>query len=194
MDRTPASLLRRLKDLTDGESWDRFVDLYGPLVLRYLRKLGVPDEDALDLNQEVLSIVMVQIGQGKFQYDPTKYFRAWLRTIARNLAYRYFRNRGREQPGQGGTDNLVAVQEMPDGEEPQDDVFEQQWRDRCLEIATREVRGRVNPRTWQAFVLLASGEEPKEVAEQLKMTVGHAYVCKCKVIKMLREEVEKCDE
>jgi len=194
VDRTRASLLLRLKDLTDGESWDEFVDLYGPLVVRYLRKLGVPEQDALDLNQEVLAIVMVQIGQGKFQYDPNRYFRAWLKTITRNLAYRYFQNRGRSMPGKGGTDNFVAIQEMPGGGEPQDDDFEQQWRTRCLEIASREVRGRVKSRTWEAFVLLARGEKPNEVAEKLEMTVGHAYVCKCKVIKMLREEVEKIDE
>ena len=80
--KTRPSLLLRVRNLRDQKSWDEFVELYSPLVLRYLRRIGVPNQDALDLLQDVLGIVVRHIGS--FEYDPGKSFRAWLRTIARH--------------------------------------------------------------------------------------------------------------
>ena len=195
MDRTRTSLLLRVRDMNDQESWNEFEEIYGPLTLRYLRWLGVPREDALDLVQDVLRIVATRIGNGTFQYDPNQPFRGWLRTVGRNLAYRYFRERKRKPPSPGGTDNLRHVEGLCDPNPAEEDqVIEKDWRERLLEIAVKRVQPRVKPETWEAFIRTAvKGQKPALVAEQLGMSIGNVYVCKSKIIKMLREVVEEID-
>src|SRR4051794_41027871 len=53
MSETRLSLLVRGRDLTDGESWRQFHAVYQPLIFGYLRSLGINEQDANDLTQEV---------------------------------------------------------------------------------------------------------------------------------------------
>lgn len=46
---TPRSLLERLRHRPDEDSWKRLVDLYTPLLQRWLRQSGVAGADADDL-------------------------------------------------------------------------------------------------------------------------------------------------
>ena len=46
MDTTPVSLLQRLRQPGQREAWARFVDLYGPLLLYWARRAGLPEEVA----------------------------------------------------------------------------------------------------------------------------------------------------
>jgi len=55
---TRPSLLVKIRDPRNQESWSQFVELYGPLILRCLRSMGVPEQDALDLSQDVLRILI----------------------------------------------------------------------------------------------------------------------------------------
>src|SRR4051812_13787806 len=51
---TRASLLVLLRDPGDGIAWNRFVDLYAPLIYGF-RRHGLQDADAADLSQDVLA-------------------------------------------------------------------------------------------------------------------------------------------
>ena len=55
MTQTPVSLLERLRQPGDQEAWQRFVELYGPLIYAWSRRAGLQDQDAADLVQDVLS-------------------------------------------------------------------------------------------------------------------------------------------
>ena len=56
------------------------------------------------------------------------------------------------------------------------------------------VRLRVQPRTWQAFHLLAvEGRSGAEAAERLGMKVATAFVARSKVQKMIQDEVRKLE-
>jgi RNA polymerase sigma-70 factor (ECF subfamily) len=191
--RTRASLLIRVKDLSDQASWDEFVLLYGPFLLRCIRRAGVAEQDALDLVHDVLRIVVEQIG--KFEYDAGKSFRAWLRTIAKHRAYRFFAQQGRQPAGAGGTSHAEALQELPGGPTAEDDDWaEAEWRKRVLELALSRVRHEVKGPTWEAFELRhLQGVESAEVARRLGMTVGAVYTSVSRVLQRLRQAVEEID-
>src|SRR5438552_4110060 len=53
---TSSSLLARVR-AQDRAAWNRLVDLYGPLVYRWCRQLGLLSEDAEDVGQEVFVAV-----------------------------------------------------------------------------------------------------------------------------------------
>ena len=57
MNETSLSLLDRLRDSPESNTWDRLAEIYTPLIRSWLRKYGVQPPDADDLLQEVLLAV-----------------------------------------------------------------------------------------------------------------------------------------
>jgi RNA polymerase sigma-70 factor (ECF subfamily) len=78
---TPASLLYRLRDADQTLAWDRFVELYSPLMFHWAKKLGCQESDAADLVQDVFVILWRKLPE--FEYDSGRSFHAWLKTIFR---------------------------------------------------------------------------------------------------------------
>jgi DNA-directed RNA polymerase specialized sigma24 family protein len=76
MTTTPASLLERLRQPFDQESWGRFVALYTPLIYSWGRRVGLPDPDAADLVQDVFTTLIEVLPS--FTYDRQKSFRRWI--------------------------------------------------------------------------------------------------------------------
>lgn len=191
---TRISLLLRVRDLQDRGSWEQFVELYGPLLLRYLRRIGVSQQDAPELVQDVLLIVVRHIGS--FQYDPSKSFRAWLRTVARNRAYRFFAERGGQPITPGGTTHLIAVQDSPHVDAAQDELIEEEWQKRRLEMALKRLR--IEKRDTKGLavfeLMFVEGFSHTEVAERLNMRMGAVYTALCRILNRLREIVEEIDE
>ena len=83
--KTSATLLGRLAaSPPDQAAWSDFVDRYGPRILKWCRAGGLQEADVLDVSQAVLTKLFVQMQ--RFDYEPSKSFRGWLRTIVRNVA------------------------------------------------------------------------------------------------------------
>src|SRR5262245_8743230 len=83
MSSTSVTLLHRLKQPTNQRAWDQFVQLYTPLLLHWGRKSGLSEPDAADLSQDVFCVLVTKLPE--FEYDATKSFRAWLRTVMLNI-------------------------------------------------------------------------------------------------------------
>src|SRR5262245_6448396 len=89
---TSASLLDRLR-LQSDEAWQELYKLYQPLIHHWLlRDLTLRDE-ADDLVQEVMSVVVRELPA--FQRERSGSFRAWLRTITLNRLRAHWRGRQR---------------------------------------------------------------------------------------------------
>ena len=79
---TSPSLIDRVK-ANDADAWRRFVDLYGPLVFHWAKRLGLDDHASSDVLQEVFAAVAKAVG-GFSQGGNGSSFRGWLWTITRN--------------------------------------------------------------------------------------------------------------
>src|SRR4051812_27414200 len=87
---TQPTLLVRIRDASDQEAWERFVDLYAPLVYGFLRKRGLQDADAADLTQDVMRSVAA--AAQRLEYDERRgLFRSWLFTIVQNKLIDHWR-------------------------------------------------------------------------------------------------------
>lgn len=78
---TSVRLLERLQRSPEPAVWQRFVDLYGPVLLSWARRCGAPQQDAADLVQEVFAVLLVKLPQ--FEHRSPGGFRAWLRVVVR---------------------------------------------------------------------------------------------------------------
>src|SRR3984893_8062536 len=82
MTKTPSSLLERLREPFEPEAWGRFVSLYTPLIYSWGRRVGLQEQDAADLVQEVF-VTLLQV-LPTFKYDRHRSFRRWLWTVTIN--------------------------------------------------------------------------------------------------------------
>jgi RNA polymerase sigma factor (sigma-70 family) len=183
---TSASLLLRIGDRNDHRAWDEFVRRYSPMIWRWCRDWFPRDAD--DLVQDVLTKLVA--APGVPTYDPSQgRFRGWLKTFTQHLMTDLYR-RGL-LPGQGVGVRLdhpeVAAREAAvDLEQRLADEYDLD----LLEIARGRVRGRVDPRTWDAYVATAEhGRPTDEVAGELGLSRGSVYQARYSVTKLLRQEV-----
>jgi RNA polymerase sigma-70 factor (ECF subfamily) len=186
---TPPSLLFRLRDRPgDAAAWQRFDDIYRPLLTSWLRRHGLQDHDLEDLLQDILATVVRELPQ--FEYDPDKgRFRGWLRTILVNRLRSFWRRR-QSQARPAGTDafalQVLAQLEAPDGELGR--LWDQEHDRHVMHRLLALVRRDFAPRTWQAFERLLAGEKPAAVAAALDLSVNAVYLARSGIIKRLREE------
>jgi RNA polymerase sigma-70 factor (ECF subfamily) len=189
---TSATLLARLRQVpADQAAWGEFTERYGPKIFAWCRKWNLQQADAEDVTQTVLLKLAEKMQT--FVYDPSRSFRAWLKTITRHAWSDFWDTRGQAMAA-GGTQ---AVQILHTAEAREDLLqrLEGEFDRELLEAAVDRVRGRVTPRTWQAYEMTAiEGRSGAEAAQALGMKVATVFVAKSKVLKLLQEERQKLEE
>jgi RNA polymerase sigma-70 factor (ECF subfamily) len=185
---TRISLLSRLrKDPGDPSAWDEFVGRYGPKIRSWCRHWGLQEADAEDVTQTVLVGLATKL-RG-FVYDPTRSFRAWLKTLTRHAWSDFAADQRRAVAAAGGSGMFEALHTV----EARDDLerrLEEAFDLELLELASNRVRERVEPQTWEAFQLTAlDGLSGAEAASRLGMSVASVYKAKSNVQKMLQAEI-----
>lgn len=193
---TSRTLLRALWGQVRNErAWQTFVERYQPLIYGWCRREGVQHADADEVTARVLHKLTRALQT--FEYDPTRSFRAWLKTVVTHAVCDLRETTRR--PGCLGSGDTAVRNELEQVAAPGDlDSLVQELDEplrRDLERAEQvigRVRDRVEPRTWQAWWLTAIESKPAaDVAAQLGTTVAAVFMAKSRVGKMLRQEGEK---
>ncbi len=185
---TRMSFLKALqKDPADQIAWSTFVDRYGPHIHAWCLRWRLQEADAQDVTQMVLVKVVRHLPH--FNYDPSRSFRGWLRTLTLHSWSDVFGDQARSV--RGSADPTVAamldtVQARVDLVSRLEEAFDQE----LLELAKESVRRRVEPHTWEAFHLTAiEGVPAAEVASRLGIRTATVYRARHVVQEMLREEL-----
>ena len=178
--RTRTTLLRRVqRTASDADAWREFVKHYGGRIFRWCRGRGLQPADAEDLTQDLLVKLAVQMRS--FQYDPSKSFHAWLKTITTNALLDAFKKNRRARELM---DNAAARKSLMDDLQPE---FDQE----LLHEAMNRAQARVESATWEAFRLTSvEGLSAAEAAEKLGVPESRVRVHKGRVAKLIREEIE----
>ncbi len=178
------------------EAWEQLVELYSPLIYRWCRQAGVPEQDAADLLQEVFTAVLSHLPEFR-RMGPADSFTAWLATITRNEIRGHYRRRQQRANARGGTTAQLAMAAIPQtagiSEESikPDATSAMLLRQRVLE----RVRVEFRERTWQAFLRTAvDGQMPAHVAEDLGISVAAVYMAKSRVLRRFREALAELEE
>jgi RNA polymerase sigma-70 factor (ECF subfamily) len=180
--RTRPSLLIRVRDSGDQQAWEEFHARYAPMIGGWCRQ-WFPRETE-DMVQEVMLLLARRLRD--FEYEPSRgRFRGYLKTITQNLmADLKERKRWRLVNADGLIEEVEADQDLRERLESEYDL-------ELLEKAKDNVRGRVEPRTWSAYVETAEqGRKGAEVARELGMKVGAVHQAKYQVLTLLKREIK----
>ncbi len=181
MDSTSPSLLQRLRSSDEQEAWDRFAEIYTPFLYHCASRIGLRDEAAADLVQDVFVVLLNKLPQ--LSYNPELSFRSWLYTVTLN--------RWREHMRRKSSAQVTAVPELFDTlESPElEAAFEEsEYQRHIIGRALQIVQTELPSKTIEAFQAhVVAGQSAKQVASQLDLSISAIYVAKHRVLKCLRE-------
>ena len=188
MSETSASLLERLRLRPDEEGWQRLVGLYTPLIRGWLRRHGLPPQEADDVVQEVLAVVVRRLPD--FHRRPrTGAFRRWLRTITVNCLRDFWRSRRARPAAAGGSDFGKLIEELADPASGLSREWDREHDRHVTQRLLEMIRPHFEERTWRAFTRVAlEGASPDAVAAELGLTVNAVFIAKSRVLTRLRQE------
>lgn len=200
---TRQSLLHRLKDWNDQESWREFFDSYWKLFYNVATKAGLNDAEAQDIVQE--TIVAVAKKMPGFCYNPASgSFKNWLLTIARRRIIDYLRRSERQParsagpvPGRASEATRTStVERIPD---PAGDhieaIWNEEWEKSLLEAAIECVRNKVDPQQFQIFDCRVLKQWPvRDVAGTLNVSIMKVYSDAHRVSALVKKEVRRLEK
>ena len=181
---TASSLLDRLQ-CRDPDAWQRFVDLYGPLVYHWCKRFSLSPEDRADVFQEVFFAVARHISM--FRHSPESSFRGWLLTITRHKVSDHFR-RKKGQPAVGGGPSRTSSCNCltPTWISP---TMSQLSSHCCYVVPSNGSWVSLKQKPGRPFWCCCWTPASADVATDLDVSINAVYKAKARVLLRLREEL-----
>lgn len=188
---TRYSLLSRLQDREDQDSWKDFFDTYWRLIYSFAIKSGLTDAEAQDVVQETVISVAKDIE--KFKRDRTLgTFKGWLRNLTRWRIVDQLRKRTQSVLAGNNlstpSTNLDEIASPVNAE--LEAIWEKDWQANLLEAAMERVKPRVREEHYQMFDLNVVRQWPAgKVAQTLGVNIGRVYLAKHRVMALIKKEI-----
>lgn len=197
---TRPSLLYRVRNQSDGASWEEFHRLYRRLIYGRARRAGLSHPDAEEVAQDVFKRVAETIQD--FEHDPDRgSFRGWLMKLThwritdkfqslQKLAVQNSSPRSDRTSGAG----TATIDQVP-APADEEDAWDREWQEHLLAAAIDRVSRRVKPRHFQVFELFVRQNWPAlKVSRQLGINPAAIYMISHRLQKQLKGEVQKLQE
>lgn len=195
---TRRSLLSRLRDWDDQQSWQQFFDTYGKLLYGVAIKAGLNETEAQDVVQETVLAVAKKMPE--FNYDPSVgSFKSWLLLITRRRITDHWRKRGRQPatPNAGkavgeDTARTSTIDRIPDEHNMEIDlIWDDEWQKNLFHTAIQRVRGKVDPKQFQIFDSYVLKQwSVKEVKKILGVSATQVYLAKHRISSLIKKEMK----
>ena len=187
---TSATLIQKVKNIDDHESWTRFHRFYSPLILGFSRQKGCNDAQANDILQETL--VMLLSTMPKFQYAPDKgKFRSFLlKIVDRRIktAYRRGKKYTSIAEDENGGDWLLEIEDT--SVDSPCNNWDQLWEYNLIQQALERLKDKINPQTLKSFTMYVLEEKKADDgAKILNIDKNTIFQHKNRVLKLLKEEI-----
>jgi RNA polymerase sigma-70 factor (ECF subfamily) len=194
---TRRSLISRLRDWNDQNSWQQFFDTYWKLIYSVAIKAGLSDQEAEDVVQE--TVLSVAKKMDDFKYDPAVCsFKGWLLHVTRLRIKDQLRKRLPAigtPPRPRTRSGTATVERIPD---PSGDVLEsvwnEEWEKNLVDVALSRVKPRVRPEHYQMFYMnVVQRIGVRKVASMLGVSTGQVYLVKHRLGGMLKKEIKQLE-
>jgi RNA polymerase sigma-70 factor, ECF subfamily len=184
---TSKSLLARAGEGSD-QAWCRLMEVYQPLIGRWVRPHVAQAADAEDVVQDVLTALVVDLPHFAHSQRPGA-FRAWLRAITVHRLRRYWEKRGGQRAVTGDPKQCDALTQLADPASDLSRAWDEEHDRHITRTLLESIRLEFQPATWRAFQRqVQDGCPAAVVAEELGLSVNAVLIAKSRVLKRLREK------
>jgi RNA polymerase sigma factor (sigma-70 family) len=188
MAETSLTLLARLQQKSDPASWQRLVDIYVPLIGRWLSRSPLQSADHDDIAQEVLQIVVHKLPD--FERRLAGSFRAWLRVVTANCLKAHWRSEKYRPLATGDSDFCRQLQQLEDPHSALARAWDAEHDHHIVRRLLELIEPQFEPTTLQAFrKVVMEGQKPAAVAVGLGISVNAVLLAKSKILRQLRLEL-----
>lgn len=195
------SLIARLRQWDDHESWRTFFETYWRLIYRFAVRSGLTHTEAEEVVQETVLAVsrkmkVTDLKDGFEAEASAGKFKSWLRTQARWRMLDQLRKRSGPHHL---TEELVPdrspepdeAEERESGDDRFTSIWNDEWETNVLEGALERLKGEITDKQFQMFFLhVLKQQSPREVAESLGVNVAQVYLVKHRVLPRFRRHVK----
>ena len=194
---TRESLLSRLKNQNDDESWQDFFDTYWRLIYNAALRMGLNDAEAQDVVQETVMSVLKSING--FRYDPAKgTFKGWLLHLThwriidqRRKEQRESGNLGERETNGQANDETDILERIPNPTGELEAIWDEEWERNLWAAALDRVKKKVDLKQYQIFDLYVLKEwKVSEVARVMGVNAGQVYLIKHRIQNILKVELK----
>ncbi len=189
---TRYSLLSRLQNWDDNESWRVFFDTYWRLIYAIALRAGLTQTEAQDVVQETIICVAKDIQ--KFKRDRQRgSFKGWLRNLTRwRIADQLRRRAGRRRTDDASVKwTQQPIESFPDvADESSEADWEEEWRSNLLNAALQRVKRRVREEQYQLFDCYVVKQWPvSRIKQTLGVSAAQIYLAKHRISRLVQREV-----
>lgn len=189
---TRQSLLSRLKNYNDQESWKSFFDTYWKLIYNAAIRAGLTHAEAQDVVQETVIAVSKKMPQ--FEYDPAKgSFKTWLMRQTNWRIKGQYRKRTPFNSERAAKDDTSTetLNRLPDPSvSALEALWNEEWEKNLIEAALRRVKARVDAKQYQIFDLCVSKRWPiSKISRDLKISAARVYLTRHRVGRLVKKEI-----
>jgi RNA polymerase sigma-70 factor (ECF subfamily) len=189
---TRRSLLNRVKNPEDHESWQVFFDTYNKLVYSVALKAGLDHSEA----EEVVQETFITLARTLEKYDPALgSFKNWLIKTTDFKIKDQFRKRKRRlnvNPSTRREGRTATIERVPDPKSLDvESIFEEEWREKVFRLAIGKIKEQVTATQFQIFDLYVIKKWPvRKVATTLGIGAGRVYMAKHRLTRLVKREVK----
>jgi RNA polymerase sigma-70 factor (ECF subfamily) len=196
---TRRSLLSRLRDWDDQESWRDFFQTYWRLIYEVAVKARLSDAEAQEVVQETVISVAKQMPG--FRYDPARgRFKGWLLIITRRRIADQVRKRMQASGASGGhpaeTLNSEHIESVPDPAGCDlEAIWDEEWEKHLFNAAVANIKKQVNPEHYQLFDLYVIQKWPvRKIVRTLGVNAGQVYLAKHRISSLFKKEISRLEK
>lgn len=190
---TRQTLLEKIRDKHDENSWEDFVFYYKQYIYVVVRSMNLTHHDAEEIVQMVLLKVWEKLPD--FQYDREKgRFRGWLCRVTGNIVKNFLRSRKSqinrvEKLKQQEEINYLNSVSLPEIE----NIASREWETYIANIAWKNIENSFNDHVKECFLLMSDEVPVPEIAVKLSISESSVYVYKKRVLDRLFAEINRLE-
>lgn len=188
---TRITLLQRLQSGKDQSAWLEFETTYRAFIFSLILRMGIPQEDAEDISQTVLTKVWQKIEDFEYNRNRGK-FHNWLAAMTRNTVKDFFRTKknfitGRDAVEYQESYDTIEQQILPDIEK----LAREEWVLHITNLAWNNIKNDLHENKRAVFKLVSNETPNPQIAEQVGISEASVRVYKAEVFQKMRAEIDR---
>ncbi len=191
--KTRITLLQKVQNQQDDQSWSEFVSSYQDYIYAILRRMNVPVEDAADLLQQVLVKLWKKLPE--IDVHKVKRFRSYLAVTTKNCAHDYVRKRISEREKHEKLRHSNELEYFNSISTPDiNRIAEAEWSNYISGLALKNISEDFSENAMDLLRGMLAGRDIKELAEELDMGLSTAYRLKSRGKERLLAEIKNLSD